>query len=1183
LSAELEAAQSERAARQKWLSRFKRIAAALAAIVVGVISIALVLVTTAMNREAEQRQHAEEQTVIANEQRQEAESQTKIADGERQKAVQQTVIATEQRQEAENQTKIANSERENAKAAEREAETQRDKAEEARKIAEVKEAEAVLARQGEERAAYTARIGMAAAKIEENAYDTAAALLAACQPAALRDWEWGYLKRLSAQGVDLPAQGAVRAVAFSPSGNSFVTAGDDGQAHAWERATGKPLWNIDSQLPIHAVALSADGKLVATAGDDGVIRLANAADGTAIAELKGHTGRVLGVNFSLDSQWLVSAASDNTARVWDLSTRRETAGSPLRGHYGWVWSATFAPSGKQLVTTGEDGRAIVWTFDATQDRADLRLAPSKVFLGHQGPVFAAAISPNGRQIATGGYDKRVLVWQPELIADVDLRTLVATSQPLTPQPSSALEGHTGPVRTVRFSPDGAYVITAGDDNTVRVWDSLTGRPHAQLRGHSRPVQACSIAADGRQLLSGGQEGEIKLWDLVDYKPAPQGLALAGHADSVLAAAFSRDGSRVITAGGDHAARVFDAANGQCSATLSEGHDFLASRALYFDGGRRLITAGGDRTVRIWDAANGTQLDTLEQTGRNATVAISADGRWVLSGNTEDDGDKQAAEIESRPQLALWQLDADRSQATRQLMADASFGTGHPALVTAIAVSPDGQHLFSGDEAGGGRIWNTATGSLTHRLKGHTAKITGAAFLPDGRRLLTSSHDGTVAQWDVATGQELPGMLVHGDAEHRDAFDIPVVGFAMAPDGRQVVTLSEETVAGALQSVIRSWNLAQGTPLGELYRGTDALSSVAYTADGRAILAAGTVTQAGGSEGGLVRRFDLATGREVTAAGGQPFLDLTDRPEGIWSAVEAPGGDGILTVGGNGAALWTSAGAGQAEMVFKPHSGVTATGFSTSGKFAVTGSTDRRVKIWNVATGLAAMQLPTEHTAAISSAQFSPSNEDLLLTAGEEGVAHLWDWPSRKVLHTLAHHAQGSSGLTPLAAVFSPDGKQVLTAGADAKLQIWNAADGASLAVWQAGAPIQAVAYSSDGKRILAGLASGQAVIYDAATRTPLVQYAGHTDAVSAVAFSPEGRRILTGSRDRLLKVWDAGSDGASATQNSVGPASGKELLTLRYHEQAITSVAFAPDGRSILSASLDGTAIVWPTAAWQGP
>ncbi len=1187
LRSELEAAQRERSARQKWLSRFKRIAAALAVAVVGVISIALILVNSARNDEAEQRQLAEQQTVIAEQKRQEAEAAEKRAQSERDKAE----IARQEAEAAEKQAQIerdkAEVARKDAEAAEQQAEVERDKAEAARVVAVEKEAEAVSARHGEERAAYVARIGMAAAKIEENAFDTATALLAACQPAELRDWEWGYLQRLCGQGLDFPATGAVRAVAFAPGGTWFITAGDDSQLHAWDRKTGKPRWTFDATRPVYAVAISADDKQVGVAGEDGVVRLVNAADGRLLGELTGHSGRVLSLDFSRDSRWLLSAGSDNTARVWDMKEQRETAGSPLRGHYGPVWSADFSPAGDRIVSAGDDGRAIVWNFDLAKSLPGERLAASKVFLGHQGAVFSAAYSPDGRQIVTGGYDKRVLIWQPEGIANVDLKQLVATRQPLAPQDSRALEGHAGPVRTVRFSPDGDYVFSGGDDNTVRVWETVTGRPHSQLRGHSRPVESCAIAPDGMQVLSGGQEGQIKLWDLIDYKAAPQGMALAGHADAVLAAAFSRDGSRVITAGSDHAARVFESDSGKSLATLNEGHDFLATRAVYFRDGRRLLTAGGDRTARIWDATTGSQLQALEHTSRNATIAISRDGRWILTGRSETDDNKQR-EFETRSQLALWHVDADGNRATPQMLADTSFGTGHAAVVTSLAVSPDGTLLFSGDDAGAGKLWHTATGTLARVLQGHTAGITAASFTPDGKRLLTSSHDGTVAQWDTATGQELPGMLVLGNAERRDAFDMPVIGLAISPDGRRVTTLSEDTPGGTRQSVIRVWNIADGTPVGEVYRGRDALTSIAYTTDGRGILAAGTVVRPDASEGGIVRRFDLAAGSEVTAPGGGPLIDLSDHREGIWAALEAPNGGGILTIGGNGAALWAAGNLDRPELQFKPHSGITCTSFSASGKFAVTGGSDRRAKTWNVDTGRAELQLPPEHTGPLSSVQFSPIDENVLLTAADDGTARLWHWPTRKVLHVLRHVTDAKQAPAPLSAVFSPDGKHVLTAGVDATLRVWQVADGALVASWQGEAPIDAVAYSGDGQRILAGFASGQAVVYDADSHAPLIRYSGHTDAVSSVAFSPDGRRALTGSRDRLVKIWDADVERAAPAQlgegNQAGvPVVGKELLTLRYHDQAVTSVSFSPDGRSVLSASLDGTAIVWPTAPWQGP
>ncbi len=132
----------------------------------------------------------------------------------------------------------------------------------------------MLAKQGEEYAAYVARIGMAAAKIDENAFDTADSLLAACLPAAgdedLRNWEWGYLKRLRQSRREL--SGATGAVTLRG-----LRAGWQVVRHRGRRRSGASLGSrhrpahgaIDHGGAVHAVAVSPDGQIIATAGADG--------------------------------------------------------------------------------------------------------------------------------------------------------------------------------------------------------------------------------------------------------------------------------------------------------------------------------------------------------------------------------------------------------------------------------------------------------------------------------------------------------------------------------------------------------------------------------------------------------------------------------------------------------------------------------------------------------------------------------------------------------------------------------------------------------------------------------------------------------------------------------------------------------------------------------------------------
>jgi len=185
----------------------------------------------------------------------------------------------------------------------------------------------------------------------------------------------------------------------------------------------------------------------------------------------------------------------------------------------------------------------------------------------------------------------------------------------------------------------------------------------------------TLAAQAEQILARDQPAALDLaihgWHTSKTPEAhlavshsfPQLLArLEGHTDSVWQAAFSPDGQRIVTASGDHTARVWNAANGQLLAKL-EGHTGSVGQAAFSPDGQRIVTASEDHTARVWNAANGQLLAKLE---------------------------------------------------------------GHTGSVGQAAFSPDGQRIVTASGDHTARVWNAANGQLLAKLEGHTGSVWQAA-------------------------------------------------------------------------------------------------------------------------------------------------------------------------------------------------------------------------------------------------------------------------------------------------------------------------------------------------------------------------------------------------------------------------------------------------------------------------
>ncbi|WP_371151413.1 NACHT domain-containing protein [Buchananella felis] len=700
-----------------------------------------------------------------------------------------------------------------------------------------------------------------------------------------------------------------------------------------------------------------------------------------------------------------------------------------------------------------------------------------------------------------------------------LGTRIAPSPQLGLPIPSTLTGHTSPVFSGAYSPDGTTILTTSYDNTARIWDTHTGQALHTLTGHTSPVFSGAYSPDGTTILTTSWDGTARIWDT----HTGQALhTLTGHTSPVFSGAYSPDGTTILTTSDDNTARIWDTHTGQALHTLT-GHTNRVRFGAYSPDGTTILTTSYDNTARIWDTHTGQALHTLTgHTNRVTSGAYSPDGTTILT--TSWDGTAR-----------IW--DTHTGQALHTL-------TGHTNRVTSGAYSPDGTTILTTSDDNTARIWDTHTGQALHTLTGHTNRVRFGAYSPDGTTLLTTSYDNTARIWDTHTGQALHTLTGHTS---------PVFSGAYSPDGTTILTTSADNTA-------RIWDTHTGQALHTLTGHTNTVFSGAYSPDGTTILTT--------SADNTAHIWDAKTG--------QALHTLTGHTNTVFSGAYSPDGTTLLTTSWDGTArIWDGtariwdAKTGQALHTLTGHTNrVTSGAYSPDGTTILTTSWDGTARIWDATTGQTIHTL-TGHTDWVEFGTYSPDGTTILTTS-DDNTAHIWDAKTGQALHTLTGHTNRvTSG------AYSPDGTTILTTSWDGTARIW---DGTAR-IWDATTcqelhtltghtnRVTSGAYSPDGTTILTTSDDNTARIWDAKTGQTIHTLTGHTDWVEFGTYSPDGTTILTISADNTARIWDTHT--------------GQELHTLTGHANTVVSGAYGPDGTTILTTSTDSTARTWDTHAGQ--
>jgi len=441
------------------------------------------------------------------------------------------------------------------------------------------------------------------------------------------------------------------------------------------------------------------------------LRLWNISTGACLRTFQGHSKPINTVDFSKDGSMVISGGSDYSIRFWNVEACIKQDPAPFS--IAIPISAEIASQQNQEYSSKTDQAQKAIQLGQFQEALEIirsiRSLPGyerdkeaqnlwhelhqycphqqiiggwleKTFEGHEKPVKAVAFSRDGRFAISGSQDTIVRKW--------NLHTGECVQQYL---------GNKRGVNAIAISPDDKQLLTGGEnqDSFLRLWDQSTGRrPKSTVGMHGKEVTSVKFSPDGRFVLSGSEDKIIALRLVKSDRPLRY---FRGHTMGVTSVAFSPDSRTIISGSGsiaskiakapaDYSVKLWDIVSGSCIRSF-EGHKKYVRVVAFLPDGSRILSGSQDKTLRIWDVISGECLKVLEgsEFGINA-MALSPDGQYAVSAS----GSGGRGNI-----LQLWNLSNGERIAVFE---------GHQDVINDVAFSPQGGHILSGSKDGTVRLW-----------------------------------------------------------------------------------------------------------------------------------------------------------------------------------------------------------------------------------------------------------------------------------------------------------------------------------------------------------------------------------------------------------------------------------------------------------------------------------------------
>ena len=552
--------------------------------------------------------------------------------------------------------------------------------------------------------------------------------------------------------------------------------------------------------------------------------------------------------------------------------------------------------------------------------------------GHNDAVISVRFSPDGKQVFTAGRKtcistgvnaRKVKIWDVKTGACLETAEIKwSDHSPCVPDEKFSFllgnkyweiwknetvkrihpkEAHTDQINSVCYTPDGKIAITGSQDSTVKLWDSETGVCIRTLKGHTYGVASVNISPDGKIVISGGADHTVKLWRLETGFCI---CTLEGHAARVECVSISPDGTLAVSGSDDDTARIW-----RLPVTVESDYELIKAREIVHDKAENFKTLAAEINLLL-DKKKIRAAATGFKKLRKMTSFAYGETYFALAAR-----------------LSSYCVSRRLNHYVRQMITyecektwDFHWSYGSKDHILALS---ENENII--------KVWDMTTRRWIFEdsfMDDHYC----VCFNPDGTQCLSGSYKEIILL-NIETGKYI--QTLKWDKR-------TVCAATFSPDGRQCLSGSDSPFY-EISETVKLWDISTGQCLRTLAGHRDIVNSVCFTPDGKRALTA--------SDDWTVIIWDLAKGNKTaTFQGHESGVDIVCvSPDGK-TALSCCGLHSSYTGDNHVAVLWEIALCEPVRLLEGHTSYILSLGFSPDGKLAVSGSCDKTVKIWDVATG-----------------------------------------------------------------------------------------------------------------------------------------------------------------------------------------------------------------------------------------